>query len=62
MDDYEKVVEALKYCKDDSECGKCKYRTRMEFPHCLELLHNDAVTLIEKLQSEIDELSFQLYG
>jgi len=48
MNDKEKIIESLKSCHDQSECGKCNYRTRMEFPKCLELLHNDILTILKE--------------
>lgn len=55
MTDYNKLVEALRYCKVDycSSCLGCPMYADYDGSGCLNEMHDDAADAIEALQAEV---------
>jgi hypothetical protein len=52
MQDYSKLVKALRHCSGDRNCQECEYDTML---NCADPLKADAADAIEALQAEVDE-------
>lgn len=54
MTDYNKLVEALRYCaetpEEEKDCYLCDY-----YPKCSDVIAKDASTAIEELQADVDK-------